>query len=80
MELDERYEFDAPRFFNFSDNNEGDTRADDWFASAPDGPGVRKAGGCLCSLPQAPSNTVLLARVAHVRCTLRCRRRCSAGD
>lgn len=35
---DERFEFDAPRFYDFEAMT-GDTPADKWFETAPEGPG-----------------------------------------
>ncbi|GBF89448.1 hypothetical protein Rsub_02020 [Raphidocelis subcapitata] len=43
-EIDERFEFDAPRFFDFQTMTSDCSPADAWFDTAPEGPGMRPAG------------------------------------
>lgn len=43
-EYDVRFEFDAPRFYDFQKADMDMTPADQWFRTAPDGPGVKPAG------------------------------------
>jgi hypothetical protein len=33
FELDQRYEFDAPKHYNFTRLSQGDSHASDWFAT-----------------------------------------------
>lgn len=43
-EADPRWEFDAPKFYDFSRLDAVPAPADEWFATAPDGPGTRPKG------------------------------------
>jgi hypothetical protein len=43
-EIDERFEFDAPRFYDFQTMTSDCSPADVWFDTAPEGPGKRPAG------------------------------------
>lgn len=44
-DFDERFEFDAPRYYDFEAMDGGGTPCDKWFDSAPDGPGVKPEKG-----------------------------------
>ena len=52
-EIDERFEFDAPRFFDFQTMTSNHSPADAWFDTAPEGPGKRPTGARRPSLPRA---------------------------
>jgi hypothetical protein len=43
MEIDERFEFDAPRWYDFDSMTSDRSPADAWFDTAPEGPGKRPA-------------------------------------
>jgi hypothetical protein len=46
FERDDRFEFDAPKYYDFSNMPQAEALAgDDWFTHAPDGPGHRPKGG-----------------------------------
>jgi hypothetical protein len=44
-DYDERFEFDAPRYYDFEAMDGGGTPCDKWFDSAPDGPGNKPEKG-----------------------------------
>ncbi|WIA10445.1 hypothetical protein OEZ85_010637 [Tetradesmus obliquus] len=46
-DFDERFEFDAPRYYDFEAMDGGGTPCDKWFDSAPDGPGVKPEKGAV---------------------------------
>lgn len=49
--FDARFEFDAPRFYDFEAASQG-TPADKWFDTAPDGPGCKpesKVAAVVCA-------------------------------
>lgn len=43
-DYDEKFEFDAPRYYDF-ESTEGGTPCDKWFDTAPDGPGCKPDKG-----------------------------------
>lgn len=40
---DDRFEFDAPRFYDFAAPRAAPSPADAWFDTAPEGPGAKPA-------------------------------------
>jgi hypothetical protein len=64
MEVDQRFEFDAPRFYDFQTMTSGFSPVDTWFETAPEGPGKRPAGAAL-GLWAPPAPTVPLPRALY---------------
>lgn len=72
-EVDERFEFDAPRFYDFNTMTSDCSPADAWFETAPEGPGQRPAGehwccccGCGCRWLQVHLAVVIRRKAALV--------------
>ncbi len=66
FEYDSRFEFDAPRFYDFEALGRGGSpHGDHWFSTAPDGPGCKPDKGVL-RLHYSRHSLKAVARRSHV--------------